>query len=104
VAVIRLPPLRQREGDVGLLADYLTARINQESKDEPGYRQKKLSPPAKNLMVRDTWPGNVREMENTLMRAAVWSADETLDSEDIREALLTAEAWAVPDLMARPLG
>lgn len=104
VAVIRLPPLRQREGDVGLLADYLMSRINHESKDEPGYRQKKLSPGAKNLMARHAWPGNVREMENTLMRAAVWSADETLDSEDIREALLTAEAGAVPDLMARPLG
>lgn len=88
VAVIKLPPLREREGDVSLLIDQFLARINQESSNEPGYKQKKISASARNLLLLHAWPGNVRELQNTLTRAAVWSIDEELSEEDIREALL----------------
>lgn len=88
VAVIKLPPLRGRDGDVGLLIDQFLGRINQESSREPGYKKKKISASARNLLLRHSWPGNVRELQNTLTRAAVWSLDEELSEEDIREALL----------------
>lgn len=88
VAVIKLPPLREREGDVSLLIDQFLDRINRESSSEPGYKQKKISASARNLLLRHSWPGNVRELQNTLTRAAVWSLDEELGEEDIREALL----------------
>lgn len=88
VAVIKLPPLREREGDVSLLIDRFLEQINQESGNEPGYKQKKISPSARNLLLLHSWPGNVRELQNTLTRAAVWSLDEELGEDDIREALL----------------
>ena len=88
VAVIRLPPLRERTGDIGLLIDTLIDRINSASVNEPGYKQKKISSSARNLLVKHLWPGNVRELQNTLTRAAVWSSREVLDEQDIQEALL----------------
>lgn len=88
VGVIKLPPLREREGDVSLLIERFLERINKESGNEPGYRQKKLSASARNLLILHSWPGNIRELQNTLTRAAVWSLDDELGEEDIREALL----------------
>lgn len=92
VAVIKLPPLREREGDVSLLIDQFLDRINRESNNEPGYKQKKISAPARNLLLLHPWPGNIRELQNTLTRAAVWSLNEELGEEDVREALLPVPA------------
>lgn len=92
VAVIKLPPLREREGDISLLIDQFLDRLNQESGNEPGFRQKKISASAKNLLLNHSWPGNIRELQNTLTRAAVWSLDEELGEEDVREALLPVPA------------
>jgi DNA-binding NtrC family response regulator len=92
VAVIKLPPLREREGDLGLLIDRFLEKINRESENEPGYIHKKISASARNLLLRHSWPGNVRELQNTLTRAAVWSMDEELIEQDIREALLPVPA------------
>ncbi|MCX5880259.1 MAG: sigma 54-interacting transcriptional regulator [Deltaproteobacteria bacterium] len=88
VAVIKLPPLRERAGDIGLLIDSLLERTNEQSKNEPGHKHKKISANAKNILIQHAWPGNVRELQNTLTRAAVWSAGDVLDDKDIREALL----------------
>jgi DNA-binding NtrC family response regulator len=88
VAVIKLPPLRERAGDIGLLIDSLLGRINEQSKNEPGHIHKKISVNAKKILLQHSWPGNVRELQNTLTRAAVWSAGDVLDEVDIREALL----------------
>ena len=93
VAVIKLPPLREREGDVSLLIDRLLDRINRENHNEPGYMQKKISASARNLLLLHSWPGNVRELQNTLTRAAAWSMDEELGEQDIREALLPVPAF-----------
>ena len=92
VAVIKLPPLRQREGDVSLLIDRFLERINRESGSEPGYKNKKISAAARNILLSHSWPGNVRELQNTLTRAAVWSVDEELGEDEIREALLPIPA------------
>lgn len=92
VGVIKLPPLRQRAGDVSLLIDRFIAQINKEGGNEPGYKRKKISASARNILLQHSWPGNVRELQNTLTRAAVWSADEELGEEDIREALLPVPA------------
>ena len=88
VAVIRLPPLREREGDAGLLLDRLLDQVNRESESEPGYSPKNLSVNARKLLLGHPWPGNVREMLNTLRRAAVWTAGPIIDLEDARDALL----------------
>ena len=88
VAVLQLPPLREREGDVGLLIDTFMKRINKESKIVPTETDKIVSASARNLMQKHSWPGNIREMLNTLTRAYIWTAGEVIQDADIREALL----------------
>jgi transcriptional regulator with PAS, ATPase and Fis domain len=88
VAVLHIPPLREREGDLGVLIERLLKQINEESREEPGFKHKGISANAKNLLLKHAWPGNVRELINTLTRAAVWSAGSVIDLEDIRSALL----------------
>jgi DNA-binding NtrC family response regulator len=88
VAVLRLPPLRERREDLSLLIDRILAQVNREGEEQPGFVQKKLSAGARNLLLVHPWPGNVRELQNTLRRAAIWSSDAVLTAEDVREALL----------------
>jgi len=88
VALIKLPPLRSREGDLGLLIDKLLDQVNQESELEPGFKHKKVSVKAKNIMLKHPWPGNVRELLNTIRSAAVWSDGDKITEIDINDALL----------------
>ena len=105
VAVLRLPPLRERPEDLGPLIDHFLAQVNREGAEQPGYVDKKLSAGAKNLLLSQPWPGNVRELQNTLRRAAIWTADSRLSTEDIREALLPASnASGQNAVLDRPLG
>jgi len=104
VAVLRLPPLTERAGDVGLLADHLLEQINAESQSEPGFKPKRLSPGARNAILGYRWPGNVRELFNTLRRAAIWTPGDTIRTQDFREALLESTRPASTDVLGRPLG
>jgi DNA-binding NtrC family response regulator len=105
VAVLRVPPLRERSGDLNLLIDHLLALVNREAAaSEPGYRDKKLSAGARNLLQRHPWPGNVRELLNTLQRAAIWSDGPSISTEDAREAILPTMRSARSSILDRPLG
>jgi len=105
VAVIKLPSLRERAGDIGLLIDSLLEKINEQGKNEPDFKHKKISANAKNLLLLHHWPGNIRELQNTLTRAAIWSADEIMDEEDIRDALLPVPTAGKEkgDILAQPV-
>ena len=103
VAVLKLPPLREREGDLSLLIDRLLEQVNQEGKEGPGHRHKNLSPGARNLMLAYHWPGNVRELLNTLRRATLWSEGATITEDDLREALLLFPARQGEEVLGRPL-
>lgn len=104
VAVLNLPSLRERSGDLGLLVDHLLDQVNREAAGEPGYEKKKLSAGAKNLLMGHPWPGNVRELLNTLRRAAIWSDGPAISSEDVRDALFAQSTSADSDVLGRPLG
>lgn len=104
VAVLRIPPLRERTGDLGMLIDHLLAQVNHEAATEPGFKEKKLSAGARNLLLAHPWPGNVRELLNTLRRATIWSDGAAITSEDVREALLPAGRAVRQDVLGRPLG
>lgn len=105
VAVLRLPPLRERRDDLPLLIDHLLALVNREGREQPGYVEKKLSAAAKNLLLEHPWPGNIRELQNTLSRAAIWTPGSLLKAEDIRDALLpTVGRTAGSEVLGRPLG
>ena len=104
VAILRLPSLKDRAGDIGLLIDCLLKQINKESENEPGYKYKKISASAKNLMINHDWPGNVRELMNTLRRAAIWSEGTTITIEEIRESLILEPQTGPSDILNKPLG
>lgn len=87
VAVLQLPPLREREGDISLLIDHFLDQINAESKGEPGYIHKNIYANAKNIMLAYPWPGNARELFNVMYRAAIWSSEKNITEQDLREIL-----------------
>ncbi|HEX2569074.1 MAG TPA: sigma 54-interacting transcriptional regulator [Polyangia bacterium] len=105
VAVLIMPPLRERPGDAGLLIDRALEQINRENAGDPGYQPHRLAPAARSLLLAHSWPGNVRELFNTLRRAALWSSGPTIGADDVREAILPAAAPAGADtILGRPLG
>lgn len=87
VGVLLLPPLREREGDLGLLIDSMLAAINAEAASQPGYQHKKIDISARNLLLRHSWPGNVRELHNTLLRASIWATGDKIVGEDVTASL-----------------
>ncbi len=103
VAYLKLPPLRERTGDLGLLINHSLELINQENEAQPGYKHKKISIGARNLILNHHWPGNIRELQNTLRRAMVWTDEETLTRQDIEEALLPVFGKRDEDILNRPL-
>jgi transcriptional regulator with PAS, ATPase and Fis domain len=84
VGVLHLPPLREREGDLLLLADILLAVL---AEKDTGLKHKNISPNAKNIILSHPWRGNVRELQSTLLRSALWCKGETITENDIRQAL-----------------
>ena len=104
VADLKLPALREREGDLGLLVERLLEQVNGEHANQPGFEPKKISPGARNLLMAHPWPGNVRELLNTLHRAALWTSGPIIQTEDLREALLPAVNPVDEKILERPLG
>ncbi|AJY40174.1 sigma-54-dependent Fis family transcriptional regulator [Burkholderia humptydooensis] len=71
VLPLHLPPLRERSGDVALLADTFVERLNGLGKGPA----KALLPGSRAALNRHTWPGNVRELENLIQREYVLAGD-----------------------------
>ena len=67
VLPLRLPPLRERSGDILLIAQVFLDRLNRQSGEAP----KVLSPDSRSVLSNHQWPGNVRELENVIQRAFV---------------------------------
>lgn len=84
VGVIHLPPLREREGDLLLLADMLLASL---AEQDLSMVDKKISPEAKKIILSHPWRGNVRELQSVLLRAALWSQGNEIGRTDIDQAL-----------------
>jgi len=86
---ITLPPLRDRKSDIRKIAERLLEQINKqfEAEGEPNYQHKRLSESAIAFVQRHNWPGNVRQLYNGLVQAAVLSDGPTLSRGDIAAAL-----------------
>ena len=74
-ATKRVPPLRERPGDVAALADYFARRYAEVN----GLAYRKLSRAALARLAAHGWRGNVRELENTIHRAVLLAAGEEID-------------------------
>ncbi len=79
VAVIRIPPLRERAGDAVVLARHFLAEAAR--RYTAGTRS--LSPAAEAAILAHGWPGNVRELANTMERAVLFSDAEPLGPDDL---------------------
>lgn len=74
VAAINLPPLRERHGDIPRLVDFLLRKINRDLRKSI----RRVSGEAMACLNAYAWPGNVRQLENALMRAVVMERGDTL--------------------------
>ena len=88
VVPIAVPPLRQRQGDVALLADHFT-RIYCASNKKP---QKTLRPEVLEILEAYEWPGNVRELENVIQRLVVMVSSPVVTLEHLPQHLLQHSA------------
>jgi len=88
IGVITLPPLRERIGDIWLLAEYLMEKINNDAVGQIGYKDKNLSVGAKKVILNHLWPGNIRDLHATLLRASLWGGGDQILADDIKEAML----------------
>src|SRR5262249_17164095 len=79
VVEIRLPPLRDRLGDVPLLAEHFLKRFIRET----GRKITGFTPAALRKMGEYHWPGNVRELRNVVERAVALGWGPALDAQDI---------------------
>lgn len=106
VGVLHLPAIRDRHGDLNPVIDHILESINKKFEGRPGWNHKKLSAGARNLMHRHPWPGNVRELYNTLSRATILIAGETIEIDDMREALFPVSSFQKDQekTLNRPLG
>ena len=93
VLVVQLPPLRERPGDIPLLASHLLERISlQRARPAPRVDREVMD-----LFERYSWPGNVRQLENALQRLALLAGDgavtrELVESEPELKRMLLASA------------
>lgn len=86
-----LPPLRQRQSDIGLLAQHFLAKFAEEL--DKSVRE--FSPEALHLLRTYAWPGNVRELENTIERAVALTEGNTIGAEGL--SLATSQRVPQPE-------
>ena len=105
VITIKLPPLRDRREDVPLLVERLLAQINENfERQEPGYKHKSISASAMAFVRKHLWPGNVRQLYNTLVQAAVMTDGAVIERQDVADAIAEMPGKITTDAMEQPLG
>jgi transcriptional regulator with PAS, ATPase and Fis domain len=105
VGLVQLPPLRERKGDLNLLADHLLATINEDAANmQPGYTSKKILPAARTLLHEHSWPGNVRELKNVLTRASILATSNGSISKQNLQDSLFHHPETRQNILTRPLG
>ncbi len=75
---VHLPALRERAGDIPALARHFLARIG----EQPGLRALGITDSALSLLAAYDWPGNVRQLQAVLFRAAVFCDGDALTADD----------------------
>jgi len=81
VVPMHVPPLREREEDVIMVADYFLAEVA----TEHGCQRKTLSRSAQGLLLQYPWPGNVREVKNLMERLSVMVSEDEIEDYHILE-------------------
>jgi transcriptional regulator with GAF, ATPase, and Fis domain len=95
-----VPALRERPGDIPLLAEHFLARMRQ----QVGRRVVGFRPEAVRLLCAHTWPGNVRELRNAVERAVVLGRGEWIEEGDLPPGLGTRASSPRRAAPTPPLG
>ncbi len=94
VITITLPPLRERKDDIPLLANHFLIRV-EKSLGRSGMR---FSKGAMRALINYQWRGNVRELENTVERAAILAETDVIHSHDLPDKLRISSAAAPAEM------
>ena len=84
VARLELPPLRERAGDIPLLANFFVDRYAREMERA----SVQISPEAMEVLAGYGWPGNVRELQNLLKRVLTLVSHEVISPEDLPDEIV----------------
>ncbi|MEM8987688.1 MAG: sigma-54 dependent transcriptional regulator [Pseudomonadota bacterium] len=88
---VQLPPLRERKEDVPALIDHFIQRYNAEE----GRSVRGVKPDVMDILLQQPWPGNVRQLENTIFRAVVLCERSYLSADDFPHLAAEFEAAGV---------
>jgi len=95
---INIPPLRKRRGDILVLAEYFLKAGNKRlGKEIKGFTKKALK-----LIYEYGWPGNIREMENTIERCLILAEKNMIDIDDLPSHIKTSDS-TLGDTFSGPL-
>ena len=98
---INLPPLRQRKGDILLLTYFFQKRYS----EELNKNIREIHPLALKQLTEYTWPGNIRELENTIERAVLMAKVDVITPEDLRIPMnMNFEEWDYNSIKIPPSG
>lgn len=96
IGVIQLPNLAERKEDIPELVNVLLEKINQKFIQDKDFKGKKMSCIALDFIVNRYWKGNIRELENTLLRAAIWNPSiSILDVDHIEHAVIRQKSSVI---------
>ena len=93
IVQLTIPPLRERLGDIPALSRHLLSRIAK----QPGLRDLGITDAAMELLVSYDWPGNVRQLQNVLFRAAVLCEGDALTIGDFPQVASKTAPRSIPD-------
>ncbi|HUE16162.1 MAG TPA: sigma-54 dependent transcriptional regulator [Planctomycetaceae bacterium] len=99
VVTIHLPPLRERREDIPLIAEHIVRRLSRKY-DWP---QLALSRDALAQLAVHSWPGNIRELQNALARAAILCRGRVIEVGDLEFGSASAESQPVRGLLLRDI-
>jgi two-component system, NtrC family, response regulator PilR len=97
---IHLPALRERPEDIGLLAFYFLRHYAEKT----GKMIEGIAPEAMRCLESYLWPGNVRQLENTIERAVALETSRNIQLERLPESIVSPLAVVGPDLFTLPDG
>lgn len=92
VLQLEMPPLRQRQEDIPLLAKYFAVKYGEKC----NHKITNISLEAQKRLLTYDWPGNVRELENAIERAVVLGTTDLIRVEDLPEVILETESHTMP--------
>ncbi len=97
---VYLPPLRERKEDIPPLVQHFLEKYGAEN----GKAGIEIKAEALDLLMEYGWPGNIRELENTIERAVVLSSGTSIGADMIPDYIRSAPTFRIPNFVVPPEG